>query len=271
MPSATGSRPSSRRSVRFEADDGDIFGTDSRPSSTSKRHQASHIEDMINQDGDWLDMVAGGTDKSDKPGNQRPRSAPEATNKSDTSDWLGLSNVGQSKSQTMKAATKDDPDDFLFGSKKITTEKKKEDPDDWLKSLGNEVAPKKATKEPDEPDDWLSFKKPEAKAKEKEKVLESDEDDFIFRKKPSDKKEESIAKPVEKPKQIEKPQTVEVPEIVSDEQAKEQTSTGWLNKDKEDSLDDLSAKKSQPVRGRRSFQSQKITEEKLQAFDEPSK
>ncbi|KAK2152809.1 hypothetical protein LSH36_317g02004 [Paralvinella palmiformis] len=106
---ATGSRPSSRRSVRFEESD-DLFGDKptSRGSSAGKRRAASsHLEMMIaNDDRDWLELASnappGHSDKASKE--KRPSSEGAIADKpsaelngsavSEPVDWLGLARLG---------------------------------------------------------------------------------------------------------------------------------------------------------------------------------
>ena len=76
--SATGSRPGSKRSVRFEDED-DFFGT--KPSSAPagrRRGTGSMMEDMVDKDSrDWLDIASGGAPSASKKKEEddRPKSA----------------------------------------------------------------------------------------------------------------------------------------------------------------------------------------------------
>ncbi|XP_053392988.1 fas-binding factor 1 homolog [Mercenaria mercenaria] len=112
MPSAVGSnssRPTSRRSVRFQDDD-DIFGLNDAP-STKSTPAKKPVEDNSM---DWLEMATGGktVDKTpakpaempaQKPVESKPVTPPSKSSKA--ADWLGLKSDDEEEFDFLKASS----------------------------------------------------------------------------------------------------------------------------------------------------------------------
>ncbi|XP_050390456.1 fas-binding factor 1 homolog [Patella vulgata] len=124
--SVVGSRPTSRRSVRFQDDD--IFGTDDKPPS---RGRSDSGRPKTPDDMDWLELASGNRTSIDTPKVPEKKEL-KFTPKSAPSDWLGL-----------KDSPNDDEDDDIF--KSSTPNQSKGRTDNISKTLNRDIGN----------DDWL--------------------------------------------------------------------------------------------------------------------
>ncbi|XP_060076077.1 fas-binding factor 1 homolog [Ylistrum balloti] len=160
--STQGSRPNSRRSVRFQDED-DIFGISERPPSRGRSPATKKPDDM-----DWLDMtVSKPAIKPTTPEKSTPK--PTTTEKSKPT----IDNTGPSKPQQEKFVNKSDPMDWL---EKLKQDNMADDPA-FMADVSPPSEPREDTKL--SVTDFQQKKKEGKDLKQQESWMDSGGDDYL--------------------------------------------------------------------------------------------
>ncbi|XP_067671245.1 fas-binding factor 1 homolog [Haliotis asinina] len=138
-----GSRPGSRRSVRFQDDD--LFGED-KPASRGRSQSPGDTAKKVPEGMDWLDFdtddkPASTPKPADKPADPKPT---ETKSKSSPSDWLGLKDSESSDEDFFRPKRTPPPSSqSARRTQPAKTEPKKDSADDWLGLADKKSEPEK--------------------------------------------------------------------------------------------------------------------------------